>query len=236
VIMPAEAVPKETNNMTTYKIANESNRIISYTSEQDAEVISGAERFRSEADLAKLAASWPMARLIEIWNNLPGVSPVQKFQDRKTAITRIWRALHTTAISAPVPTPPEIEVAPVTGTSPAVETEPEPEQQTMFAPEAAQSRDVAPANAPSTEKATRRKKSPTVATNANGSTKRGKTAMVCELMQRVGGVTARELMSVTGWQAHSVRGFISGTLGKKMGLTVVSTKAENGERTYSISQ
>jgi hypothetical protein len=38
----------------------------------------------------------------------------------------------------------------------------------------------------------------------------------------------------TDWQAHSVRGFISGTLGKKMGLTLLSTKGENGERTYSI--
>ena len=53
-------------------------------------------------------------------------------------------------------------------------------------------------------------------------------------MKREGGVTAKELMSVTGWQAHSVRGFISGTLGKKMGLTVISTKRENGERTYTI--
>jgi hypothetical protein len=41
-------------------------------------------------------------------------------------------------------------------------------------------------------------------------------------------------IAATDWQAHSVRGFISGTLGKKMGLTVLSTKAENGERTYSI--
>ena len=31
----------------------------------------------------------------------------------------------------------------------------------------------------------------------------------------------------------SVRGFLSGTIGKKMGLTVTSTKAEDGERTYS---
>jgi len=42
-------------------------------------------------------------------------------------------------------------------------------------------------------------------------------------------------MEATNWQAHSVRGFISGTLGKKMGLTVVSTRGENGERTYSIN-
>jgi len=41
-------------------------------------------------------------------------------------------------------------------------------------------------------------------------------------------------MAATEWQAHSVRGFISGTLGKKMGLTVESAKSEKGERTYSL--
>jgi hypothetical protein len=38
----------------------------------------------------------------------------------------------------------------------------------------------------------------------------------------------------TGWQPHSIRGFLSGTVGKKMGLAVSSTKAEDGERTYSV--
>jgi hypothetical protein len=41
-------------------------------------------------------------------------------------------------------------------------------------------------------------------------------------------------MEVTGWQAHSVRGFLSGALGKKMGLTVTSTKSADRERNYSI--
>ena len=41
-------------------------------------------------------------------------------------------------------------------------------------------------------------------------------------------------MKATGWQAHSVRGFLSGTARKKLGLDVVSTKAEDGERTYSV--
>jgi Protein of unknown function (DUF3489) len=41
-------------------------------------------------------------------------------------------------------------------------------------------------------------------------------------------------MEATRWQAHSVRGFVSGTLGRKMGLTVLSTKGGNGERIYSI--
>jgi hypothetical protein len=41
-------------------------------------------------------------------------------------------------------------------------------------------------------------------------------------------------MKATGWQPHSVRGFLSGTIRKKMGLTVVSTKGDDGERNYSV--
>jgi hypothetical protein len=51
---------------------------------------------------------------------------------------------------------------------------------------------------------------------------------------RAGGVTAKELLKVTGWQPHSLRGFLSGTVGKKMGLTVTSAKGEDGERNYSV--
>ena len=53
-------------------------------------------------------------------------------------------------------------------------------------------------------------------------------------MKRSDGATLKELTKATGWQAHSVRGFLSGALGKKMGLTVTSTKAEGGERRYSV--
>ena len=48
------------------------------------------------------------------------------------------------------------------------------------------------------------------------------------------GATLKELMKATSWQAHSVRGFLSGTVGKKMGLTVTSSKGQNGERSYSV--
>jgi hypothetical protein len=54
------------------------------------------------------------------------------------------------------------------------------------------------------------------------------------LLKRAGGVSAKELLKVTGWQPHSLRGFLSGTVGKKMGLTVTSTKGEDGERNYSV--
>ena len=61
-----------------------------------------------------------------------------------------------------------------------------------------------------------------------------KTAKILDLLKRPGGATSKELMKATGWLPHSVRGFLSGTVRKKMGLTVTSTKGENGERTYSV--
>jgi hypothetical protein len=77
------------------------------------------------------------------------------------------------------------------------------------------------------------KKSPKAAKKA-GARDGSKTAKVLDLLKRPGGVTSKELMKATGWQPHSVRGFLSGTVGKKMGLTVISTKGEDGERTYSV--
>jgi hypothetical protein len=61
-----------------------------------------------------------------------------------------------------------------------------------------------------------------------------KTAKILALLKRPGGATAKQLMKATGWKPHSVRGFLSGTVGKKMGLTVTSTKSGDGERSYSM--
>jgi hypothetical protein len=61
-----------------------------------------------------------------------------------------------------------------------------------------------------------------------------KTAKILALLQRPGGATSKQLMKATGWLPHSVRGFLSGTVGKQMGLTVTSTKGEDGERAYSV--
>jgi hypothetical protein len=54
-------------------------------------------------------------------------------------------------------------------------------------------------------------------------------AMLC----RPEGATVDEVASATGWQRHTVRGVFSGTLKKKLGLTVASTKEERG-RVYRI--
>ena len=96
---------------------------------------------------------------------------------------------------------------------------------------------VAPSKPRSRKKTTPAKKAskaPKKATSAKGVREGTKTAKVLDLLKRRGGATMKELMKATGWLPHSVRGFISGTVGKKMGLTVESTKAEDGERSYSV--
>jgi len=61
-----------------------------------------------------------------------------------------------------------------------------------------------------------------------------KTAKILDLLRRSDGASLKELRKTTGWEAHSVCGFLSGVLGKKMGLAVASTKAEGEERRYSV--
>jgi hypothetical protein len=63
----------------------------SFRTASQAAGVAGAEDFLTR-EVAKLAAAWPGSRLVEIWNGLPGVAPVKKFTDRKTAVARIWRA------------------------------------------------------------------------------------------------------------------------------------------------
>jgi Protein of unknown function (DUF3489) len=67
-----------------------------------------------------------------------------------------------------------------------------------------------------------------------GARQGSKTAKVLDLLRRTGGASMNELRKVTGWQAHSVRGFLSGAVGKKMGLAVTSTRTEDKERRYAV--
>jgi uncharacterized protein DUF3489 len=82
---------------------------------------------------------------------------------------------------------------------------------------------VAPFKAKPDRKATLPKKA---ATARHGS----KTAKILDLLRRPGGVTLKELIKVTEWQSHSVRGFLSGR--KKMGIPIDSLLRADGERVY----
>ncbi|MGD1092123.1 MAG: DUF3489 domain-containing protein [Bryobacteraceae bacterium] len=60
-----------------------------------------------------------------------------------------------------------------------------------------------------------------------------KTERIIALLKRPSGATLNELMAETGWQPHSVRGFISGQLSKRLGFRIKSFKRA-GERVYRI--
>jgi hypothetical protein len=62
-----------------------------------------------------------------------------------------------------------------------------------------------------------------------------KQAMIIDLLKRKDGVTIDELTVATGWQAHSVRGAISGALKKKLGLAVSSVRIDGRSRVYRIA-
>ena len=87
---------------------------------------------------------------------------------------------------------------------------------------------VAPKRAKASKQTTTKDAAPTA---REGS----KKAIVIELLRRPGGATLQELMSVTSWQSHSLRGFISGGLVKKLGLTIKSIKQKDGQRVYRIA-
>ncbi len=57
---------------------------------------------------------------------------------------------------------------------------------------------------------------------------------VLDLLRRKEGATLAEIAKATDWQNHSIRGFLSGQVSKKMGLAVESSKNDKGERVYKL--
>lgn len=60
-----------------------------------------------------------------------------------------------------------------------------------------------------------------------------KSAQVVALLERSAGASVQEMMKATGWQAHSVRGFMAGSL-KRQGKAVTSNMSKDGERRYML--
>jgi hypothetical protein len=164
-----------------------------------------AEVFSTLKDLAKRPAS----RLVEVWNSFAGVAP---FDDLKPVKKFSNRKAAVARIWQAVG-----RLLPATSQS-----------------AAPQATDVAP-------KRTRSKKSPPKATRraraqkgANEARDGSKKAEVLDLMRRVKGITLAGIMEKTGWQAHTVRGFVSGTVIKKLGLKVESFRTDDKGRAYRI--
>ena len=83
----------------TYTISRENN-ITAFATAKEAKSAPDVERFATAKELAKLAEQWPAARLVDIWNALPGVVPAKRFTSRKTAVVRVWAAIQNLAPDA----------------------------------------------------------------------------------------------------------------------------------------
>lgn len=90
------------------------------------------------------------------------------------------------------------------------------------------------AKAPSSGRRRTAKPSPAlaVATETVGATKQ---AQLIALLKQASGASLADLMNITGWQAHSVRGVISGVLRKRLQLPVISETVD-GTRRYRIAE
>src|SRR6266404_8678231 len=101
--------PDERSIMTTFRMDAENN-ITAVTSGQQISQSEGeTETFSSRQELTALAEKWPAARLVEIWNGLPGVEAIERFTSRQAAITRIWKAIQHLEPGA-VARPPRVAV------------------------------------------------------------------------------------------------------------------------------
>ena len=205
-----------------YYTINEDNNIAVHPDKDAALKEAGASgaAFATEAKLSEVTASWPAARLVEIWNGFAGAPPfadlkeVKKFTDRKAAVQRIWAAAQRLGNQLEK----ELKEAP--------------------AAKAAKGAKAAPTKAtrpPAARKATKGATSPAAAPAANVREGTAK-AKVIALLRRQGGATLDEIRTAIGWQKHTVRGFIS-ILGSKHGFKLTSTRREQDKaRVYAIEE
>ena len=105
-------------------------------------------------------------------------------------------------------------------------------------PSTKQSRKAKPAQSPRRHARLKPKPAPTGWTKAGPQALRpragSKTAKMLALLKRPQGASLKELMKATGWQPHSIRGFLSGIVTRRMCLKVKSIKPESGERRYAV--
>lgn len=75
---------------------------------------------------------------------------------------------------------------------------------------------------------------PTQSESGNKPARQTKQQIMIDLLSRGEGASIPELMAATGWQQHTVRGALSGTLKKRLGLEIESIKTSGSDRTYRI--
>src|ERR1700722_14831190 len=196
--------------MNTFTI-DPSNNITAFASLDEAQAakIHNAEYFGSSQELAKLVASWTRPRPVDIWNSFAGVAP---FTDLKPVTKFTNRKVAVERIWTAI--------------------------QVLLASVAKPAAHVAPARGKRKKDAPKSKRRHTASAAAkdpvNQAREGSKKSEVIDLMRRSQGATLAEIMELTGWQAHTVRGFVSGTLIKKLSLSVESFRSDEKERTYRV--
>jgi Protein of unknown function (DUF3489) len=164
-----------------------------------------SQSFSTAKELAKLTAEWPLSRLVETWGSFAGVAP---FDDLKPVKKFTSRKAAVARIWQAV--------------------------QRLSPDGAPQAATVAPAKTSSKKspvKAPRRVRAQKGATEE----RTNKKAEVIAMLKRAKGATLAEIVEATGWQRHTVRGFVS-ILGSKGGEKIESSKNATGERTYRIAK
>lgn len=63
-----------------------------------------------------------------------------------------------------------------------------------------------------------------------------KIALVLDLLRQPGGVTIADIGSATGWQPHTVRGALAGSIQRRMGLKITSHKEPGEARRYRLDE
>jgi hypothetical protein len=213
--------------MKTFTIDSDNN-ISAFATPEEAAATTNTpfDTFASQKELLSLVASWPTDRLVAIWNSLAGVSPVKTFKTSKAAASRIWERIQN--LGEPAKRKAEAKAK---GGAPAAKDAPAKAKVVAKKTAPAKKAPKAAKSAKPAKKDAKPAKAAKPAAARDGS----KKAEVLAMMRRKGGATLAAIMKATGWQAHTVRGFVSAALGKKMGITVVSTKSDSGERTYTVA-
>jgi hypothetical protein len=212
-VVTAQSAAHKENDMTIFTI-DELNNITAFASQDEASAASTTpfDSFGSEQQLAELVAAWPAARLVALWNGLPGVTPVKSLKSPQAATARIWKRIQ--GLGETQPTVERKAHVGVTSRKSAPAKRKAARKRTAVRP-APRGRKAAPAPDP-------------VALR-----KGTKTAQVVAMLQRKNGATLAEIVQKMGWQKHTVRGFMAGAM-KKAGYHVESFKPEGGARTYRL--
>jgi hypothetical protein len=222
-VMAAQSVAPRRTMMTTFTIDRDNN-ITAFASAEEAATATSSpfDTFSSQEELAQLIAGWPNARLTAVWNSLPGVTPVKRLKNSATTANRIWGRIQGLAEAA------QPETEPVKA---------KPQEKAQSGNQRAKGARV---KSKTTNKASRARSAPKAQKAAQeqkttGPREGSKTAQVVAMLRRKGGATLAEISKTMLWQAHTVRGFMAGSM-KKAGCHVQSFKSARGERTYRITQ